>query len=208
MKPEATVFIVDDSVKVCDSMRELFESAGLAVEAYNTSEEFLAVYDPQRAGCLVLDVRLRQGKNGLDLQDELVRRQSTLPVIVLTGHGNVPMSVRALKAGAIDFLQKPAPPKILLARVEAALEGDRLARAEAERYAAVRGHLARLTPRESEVLEMLLKGKTSKDIANALDLSVRTVEGHRRMVFMKMDVTSASELVGVVLEARKGLPGA
>ena len=95
MTGEATVFIVDDSVRVCDSMRALFESAGLSVEAYNTSEEFLAVYDPQRAGCLVLDVRLREGKSGLDLQDELVRRKSTLPVIVLTGHGNVPLSVRA-----------------------------------------------------------------------------------------------------------------
>lgn len=202
MTAEATVFVVDDNVKVCESMSALFASAGLAVETFNSSEDFLAVYDPQRPGCLVLDVRLRGGKNGLDLQDELVRRKASLPVIVLTGHGNVPTSVRALKAGAADFLQKPAPPKLLLERVIAALASDQEARAEAERHSVVRRHLAHLTPREGEVLEMLLKGKTSKDIANALGLSVRTVEGHRRMVFMKMEVASASELVGIVLEAR------
>ena len=206
MTSEATVFVVDDNVSVCQSLRELLESAGLAVETYQSSEEFLAVYDPARAGCLVLDVRLRHGKNGLDLQDELRRRKAMLPIIVLTGHGNVPTSVRALKAGAIDFLQKPAPPKVLLERIRAALEIDGQARATATQREDVIGQLAHLTPREREVMELLLDGKASKEIADALRLSVRTVEGHRRMVFMKMNVSSATQLVRIVMNAREPHP--
>ena len=109
--PKPTVFVVDDNLGVRKSLRALLESAGLAVETYASGEEFLAAYDPERPGCLLLDVRLRQS-SGLDLQDELRRRKAMLPIIVLTGHGNVPTSVRALKAGAVDFLQKPAPPKL------------------------------------------------------------------------------------------------
>jgi two-component system response regulator FixJ len=203
MTSEATVFVVDDNVSVCQSLRALLESAGLAVETFTTSEEFLAIYDPARAGCLVLDVRLRHGKNGLDLQDELRRRKAMLPIIVLSGHGNVPTSVRALKAGAVDFLQKPAPPKLLLERIRAAIETDRQARAATTERAAVIDQLARLTPREREVMELLIAGKTSKEIAAALHVSVRTVEGHRRMVLSKMNVSSATQLVRTVLSARE-----
>jgi FixJ family two-component response regulator len=207
MTSEATVFVVDDNVSVCQSLRALLESAGLAVETFTASEDFLAVYDPARPGCLVLDVRLRHGKSGLDLQDELHRRKAMLPIIVLTGHGNVPTSVRALKAGAVDFLQKPAPPKVLLERIRAALETDRQARAAMMERADAIDRLAHLTPREREVTELLVAGKTSKEIATALRLSVRTVEGHRRMVFMKMDVSSAAQLVSVVLSMRETHPG-
>jgi FixJ family two-component response regulator len=149
----------------------------------------------------VLDVRLRQ-TSGLDLQDDLRRRKSILPIIVLTGHGNVPTSVRALKAGAVDFLQKPAPPKLLLERVRAAIDGDRQARAVTSERALILQRLADLTPREREVMEHLVDGRTSKEIAVAMHLSVRTVEGHRRMVFSKMDVSSAAQLVGAVLRMR------
>jgi two-component system response regulator FixJ len=203
MTSEATVFVVDDNITVCQSLRVLLESAGLAVETFTASEEFLAVYDPARAGCLVLDVRLRHGKNGLDLQDELRRRKAMLPIIVLSGHGNVPTSVRALKAGAVDFLQKPAPPKLLLERIRAAIETDRQARAATTERAAVINQLARLTPREREVMELLIAGKTSKEIAAALNVSARTVEGHRRMVLSKMNVSSATQLVRTVLSARE-----
>jgi two-component system response regulator FixJ len=203
MTSEATVFVVDDNITVCQSLRVLLESAGLAVETFTASEEFLAVYDPARAGCLVLDVRLRHGKNGLDLQDELRRRKAMLPIIVLSGHGNVPTSVRALKAGAVDFLQKPAPPKLLLERIRAAIETDRQARAATTERAAVINQLARLTPREREVMELLIAGKTSKEIAAALNVSARTVEGHRRMVLSKMNVSSATHLVRTVLSARE-----
>jgi len=198
MTADATVFVVDDNQGVRTSLRALLESAGLAVETYASGDEFLAAYDPQRPGCLVLDVRLHHG-SGLDLQDELRRRQATLPIIVLTGHGNVPTSVRALKAGAVDFLQKPAPPKLLLERVRAALDIDRQARAGSTARAAVMERLAHLTPREREVMELLIAGKTSKEIAAVLHVSVRTVEGHRRLVLSKMDVSSAAQLVRTVL---------
>ena len=201
MSTEATVFVVDDNVGVRKSLRALLESAGLAVEAYATGDEFLAAYTASRPGCLVLDVRLREG-SGLDVQDELRRRRAKLPIIVLTGHGNVPTSVRALKAGAFDFLQKPAAPKLLLKRIRAALESDLQARQITSANAAVSLHLAHLTPREREVMELLLAGKTSKEIAAAMNVSVRTVEGHRRVVFSKMNVSSAAQLVRTVMSAR------
>jgi FixJ family two-component response regulator len=202
MTADATVFVIDDNVGVRKSLRALLESAGLAVETYASGEEFLAAYEPERPGCLLLDVRLRHG-SGLDVQDDLRRRKVTLPVIVLTGHGDVPTSVRALKAGAVDFLQKPAPPKLLLERVRAAINSDHQARTLTTERAVVTQRLAHLTPREREVMELLIAGKTSKEIAVAMNLSVRTVEGHRRMVFSKMHVSSAAQLVGTVLSTRK-----
>jgi two-component system response regulator FixJ len=206
MTATPSVFVVDDNLAVRKSLRALLESAGLSVETYASGEEFLATYDADRAGCLVLDIRLRD-RNGLDLQDELRRRKAMLPIIVLTGHGSVATSVRALKAGAVDFLQKPVPPKILLERVRAAVEADQQARAAAVDRSAVAARLAHLTPREREVMELLATGKTSKEMAAALNLSVRTVEGHRRMVFLKMGVSSAAQLVRAVLRAR-GIPSA
>jgi two-component system, LuxR family, response regulator FixJ len=206
MTATPTVFVVDDNLAVRKSLRALLESAGLSVETYGSGEEFLATYDADRAGCLVLDIRLRD-RNGLDLQDELRRRKAMLPIIVLTGHGSVATSVRALKAGAVDFLQKPVPPKILLERVRAAVEADQQARAVAVDRSAVAARLAHLTPREREIMELLATGKTSKEMAAALNLSVRTVEGHRRMVFLKMGVSSAAQLVRAVLRAR-GIPSA
>jgi FixJ family two-component response regulator len=202
MTTEATVFVVDDNVGVRKSLRALLESAGFAVETYASGEEFLAAYDPERPGCLVLDVRLRHS-NGLDLQDDLRLRKAILPIIVLTGHGNVPTSVRALKAGAVDFLQKPAPPKLLLQRIRAALDSDRQARALTTERGVVMERLARITPREREVMDLLIAGKTSKEIAVAMHVSVRTVEGHRRMVLWKMNVSSAAQLVRAVLDARE-----
>ena len=174
----------------------------IGMETYASAEEFLVVYDRERPGCLLLDVRLRQS-NGLDLQDELHRRKATLPIIVLTGHGTVPSSVRALKAGAVEFLQKPAPPNILIERVRAAIEVDRQARARAAVGAAVAERLAHLTRREREVMELLLAGKTSKEVATALGVSVRTVEGHRRVVLSNAQVSSAAQLVRAVLSVRK-----
>jgi len=207
MTTAATVFVVDDNVGVRKSLRALLESAGLAVEAYASGEEFLAAYDPERLGCLVLDVRLRYG-SGLDVQDELRRRKATLPIIVLTGHGDVSSSVRALKAGAVDFLQKPARPKLLLERIRAAIDSDREARTVTAERTVVMERLAHLTPREREVMELLIAGKTSKEIAAAMNVSVRTVEGHRRVVLSKMHVSSAAQLVRTVLSARDAGPRA
>lgn len=207
MTAQATVFVVDDNLGMRKSLRALMESAGLAVETYASGEEFLAAFDPDRSGCLLLDIRL-QRTSGLDLQDELRRRKAMLPIIILTGHGTVPASVRALKAGAMDFLQKPVPPKLLLERVHAGIESDQKARAAAAERSAVTALLSHLTRRETEVMELLITGKTSKEIAAALRASPRTVEGHRRMVFLKMGVSSASQLVRIVLSVRDADPPA
>lgn len=204
MSAGATVFVVDDNAGVRTSLRALMESVGIAIETYASGEEFLQAYDPERPGCLVLDVRLRAGASGLDLQDELRRRNATLPIIVLTGHGNVPTSVRALKAGAVDFLQKPVPPQALLERIRTAIETDRQARDAAMQHGDVRARIAQLTPRERQVMELLVKGQTSKEIGYDLHLSVRTVEAHRRAVLRKMDVTSAAQLVRAVIAVPAG----
>jgi len=201
LKATATVFVVDDNAAVRSSLHELLTSVSLPVETFASGAEFLAAFDPDRPGCLILDVRLKEG-SGLDLHDELRRRGATLPVIVLTGHGNVPTSVRALKAGAFDFLQKPPPPALLLERIHAAIECDRVARAAASERIAARRRLASLTAREREVMSLLVAGATSKEVASDLAISVRTVEGHRRQVLAKLGVTSAAQLVRVVLESR------
>ncbi len=198
----ATVFVVDDNGGVRKSLRALLESAGLAVETYASGEEFLAAYDPEHPGCLVLDVRLRHGFSGLDLQDELRRRKAILPIIVLTGHGDVQTSVRALKAGAFDFLQKPVPPTLLIERIGAAIDFDHQARAVTTDRSAVSERLTHLTHREHEVMELVIAGKRSQEIAAALHVSVRTVEGHRRMVLSKANVSSAAQLIRTVLGAR------
>jgi FixJ family two-component response regulator len=196
------VFVVDDNSGVRKSLRALLESAGFAVETYASGEEFLAGYNPKDPGCLVLDVRLRDG-SGLDLQDELRRRKAVLPIIILTGYGDVQTSVRALKAGAFDFLQKPAPPKLLLERIGAAIAADRRARAATTDRTAVGERLSHLTPREREVMELLVAGKPSKEIAAALHVSVRTVEGCRRTVLLKANVSSAAQLVSTVPSGRE-----
>jgi len=197
----ATVFVVDDDAAVRSSLRELLMSVPLPVETYASSSEFLEALDANRPGCLILDVRLREG-SGLDLQDELQRRGVPMPIIVLTGHGDVPNSVRALKSGAFDFLQKPPRPVVLLERVQAALESDRNARAAASERADAVQRLASLTPRERDVMSLLVAGATSKEVASDLNISVRTVEGHRRRVLAKLNVTSAAQLVRVVMSTR------
>lgn len=196
-----TVFVVDDNPSVRKSLRALVEAAGLAVETYASATEFLAAYDATRAGCLVLDVRLK-GQSGLDLQDELRRRQALLPIIVMTGYADVPTTVRAFKGGAVDFLRKPVPPKTLLAQIRDAIAVDRRARdAEAER-GAVADRIAELTPRERQVMELLATGHSSKAIGATLGLSVRTVEGHRREVLRKMAVDSAVQLARAIAAVR------
>ncbi|MFN2425259.1 MAG: response regulator transcription factor [Candidatus Binatia bacterium] len=196
-----TVYVVDDDASVRNSLRELLASVSLPVETYASSREFLDSFHPERPGCLVLDVRLKEG-SGLDLQDELVKRHVPLPIIVLTGHGDVPSSVRALKAGAFDFLQKPPPPDVLLERIRAAIENDRQRRAAAASREDALHQLESLTPRERDVMSLLVSGSTSKEVASDLGISVRTVEGHRRRVLSKLNVTSAAQLVRVVMNTR------
>jgi len=196
-----TVFVVDDDDAVRRSLAELLTSVELQVETFASSSEFLESWRPERPGCLILDLRLAEG-SGLDLQDELRSRRVHIPIIVLTGHGDVPNSVRALKAGAFDFLQKPPPPAVLLERVRAAIESDGHARAAGCERADGLQRLSSLTPRERDVMSLLVAGETSKEVAFQLGISVRTVEGHRRRVLSKLGVTSAAQLVRIVMVAR------
>ncbi len=192
---QPTLFVVDDNPGVRRSLQALGESAGLAVRTFASAEEFLRAFDPLEPGCLVLDVRLAAGQSGLDLQDELQRRGASLPVIVMTGYATVSSSVRALKTGAFDFLRKPTHPKKLLERIHAAIAAHQRALALEATRDVVHKRLARLTPRERQVTELLLEGKMSKEIARALQLSVRTVEGHRHMILIKMEVPSVARLI-------------
>jgi FixJ family two-component response regulator len=187
---EPTVFVVDDDKGIRRSLAALGQAHGLAVETYASGEAFLAAYDPVRVGCLILDVRLAAGKNGLDLQDELRRRGHQLPIIVMTGHANVLASVRSFRAGALDFLEKPVQPRVLLSRIRDALAIDQ----RRQQRSAVALRLARLTSREREVAGLLVKGKRTKEVAAALGISPRTAEGHRRQVLRKMEVSSTAEL--------------
>jgi len=197
MTAKPTVFVVDDNSGVRSSLQALVEAAGLSAETYASPAEFLAAYDVRHPGCLLLDVRLR-GADGLDLQSELRKRGATLPIIVMTGYADVPTSVRALKGGAIDFLQKPVPPKTMIARVRDALEVDQRARAAAATRDVVTERIAHLTPRERQVMDLMAAGNSSKEIAATLKISVRTVEGHRRVVLNKMCVESAAHLARAV----------
>jgi FixJ family two-component response regulator len=186
---ESTVFVVDDDRGVRRSLTALGRAHGLAVEAYASGEAFLAAYDPARPGCLILDVRLAAGRSGLDLQDELRRRGHDLPIIVMTGYGSVSASVRSFRGGAVDFLEKPVVPRVLLNRIREALAVDQ----RRQERLAVRLRLARLTSREREVAGLLVKGKRSKEVAVVLGISSRTAEGHRRQVLRKMEVGSTAE---------------
>lgn len=200
-KTEPTIFVVDDEADIRDSLRLLMRSVGLKTETFASAQEFLGAYDPGRPGCLILDVRM-PGMSGPELQEKLRKNEINIPIIIITGHGDVPTAVRTMKAGAIDVIEKPFSDQLLLDRVQQALERDatdRKERAERERIAA---RLARLTPREREVMEGIVDGKLNKVIAADLGLSTRTVEIHRSRIMEKMQVRSVSNLVQMVLSVR------
>lgn len=190
---QPTVFVVDDDDAVRDSIAELVESVGQRCEAYASAPEFLRAFRPERPGCLVLDVRMAE-MSGLALQERLNALQATIPVIVLTGHGDVPMAVQALKAGAVDFLQKPYREQTLLDSIHAALSIDAAERRTREDCHDFEQRLGALTPREREVFDQLIAGRTSKEIATSLGISPRTAEAHRRNLLQKFGVNSAKEL--------------
>lgn len=195
----ATVFLIDDDAAVRDALELTLTMAGLDVEAYASAEAFLQQWVPGRAGCLVLDVEM-PGMSGLQLQQALAARDIRLPILFLSGHGDIPMAVRALKAGAVDFLPKPCRGSKLLERVREALALDAVERRESARRASVLQRFERLTPREREVMEAVVSGQSSKEVARDLGLSYRTVEIHRARVMDKMTAGSLPELVaqGVV----------
>ena len=191
---EQTVFIVDDYAAVRDSIQELVESVGLHAQAYDSGQAFLDDFQQQRPGCLVLDVRMAN-MSGLALQEKLNELDAGVPVIIITGHGDVPMAVRALQAGAADFIQKPYRDQLLLDSINNALAVDAAARRSSTGSDDLVKQLETLTKREREILDMLVDGKRSKDIARALGISPRTVEAHRQNTLRKMEVSSVKELI-------------
>ena len=201
--PEPVVFVVDDDPAMRDSLRWLIESTGLHVETFADANMFLARIRPELSGCLVLDVRM-PGMSGLDLQTELQRRDIGLPTIIITGHAEVPMAVRAVKAGAIDFIEKPFSDQLLLDRVRQGIEMDREEREGRARRATALQRMGLLTQREREVLDLVVAGKANKEIAAALGLSPKTVEVHRSHMMEKMQAASVAQLVRLVLFAQSG----
>jgi len=196
------VFIVDDDEAVRNSLRMLARSVGLTATPFSSAQEFLQHYDPVAPGCLVLDVRM-PGMSGIELQQQLNLRGAVIPVIFITGHGDVPMAVEAMQQGAFDFLQKPFRDQDLIDRLQRALEKDRATRAELAQRDRLRERRDSLTPREREVLELLIQGRPNKVMAADLGLSQRTVEIHRARVMEKMGAGSLAQLVRMALELRE-----
>jgi two-component system response regulator FixJ len=200
MSQDAAVHVIDDDEAVRRSLAFLFETAGLAVCCHESAEAFLRLAPALKAGCVLTDLRM-PGLDGLALQRRLGELGLHLPVIVMTGDGEVPVAVQALKAGALDFIEKPFDDATLLAAVRAALDADRRARERQAERDAIAARLAGLTPRERQVLERLVAGQPSKTIAHELGASPRTIEVHRARVMEKTGARSLSELVRLALDA-------
>lgn len=200
MTTDANVFVVDDDADVRDSLCALLESAGLRVEAFASPKKFLASAAPTRSGCLIADISMPE-MDGLELQRELNNRGAKLAVIIITGHGDVPLAVRAMKAGALDFIEKPFDDEVLLASVRRALTFGERTRGDTALANAAKERIAALTPRERQVLELLVAGKQNKVIAHELEISPRTIEIHRAHLMDKMQARSLSELVRLAIAA-------
>jgi two-component system, LuxR family, response regulator FixJ len=191
---QPTVFIVDDDPAIRFAMQALMDSVNLPHEIFGSADEYLEKITEQRPGCLVLDIRM-PGLGGLELQQELIERDNTLPIIFITGHGDVPMAVEAMQKGAVDFIQKPFRDQDLLDRITEALRTDNERREEQQEHAEVAERVDRLTNREREVFGLVVTGKPNKVIAYELGVSQRTVEIHRARVMEKMQARSLADLV-------------
>jgi len=202
MTRQATVHVVDDDDAVRSSLRLLLKSVGLPTVAHASAQEFLAAWDGDQPGCLVLDVRM-PGMSGIELQAELNQRGAIIPVIFISGHGDIPMAVEAIQHGAFDFLQKPFRDQDLIDRVQRALASDAEHRQLLQQRETLKQRFESLTPREQEVLELVTQGKANKVMAGDLGVSQRTVEIHRARVMEKMGAQSLAQLVRMVLELDK-----
>ena len=198
MTPNPTLYIVDDDQAVRDGLKALLGARGFALETFDSAESFLAAMDRNVTGCAILDIRM-PGMNGLELQRELKRRAIALPVIIITGHGDVALAVTALKAGAIDFLEKPFDSDALLASIEDALRRGAATLTAAFDREAVAARVAQLTAREREVMDLVVAGHPNKVVANRLGIAVRTVEIHRAKVMDKVQARNLSELVRIAI---------
>lgn len=199
LSPAGTVYVVDDEAGMRAALRRVFTAAQLPVQEFSSAMEFLALDEPRRPAVLVLDVRMPE-MGGMELHARLIERRSDLPVIFLTGASTVPMAVAAMRKGAVDFLEKPFDNDVLVARVRLALEADTMAGTKRVRHADYATRLASLTPRERQVLEHMLAGRTSREIAAALGGSHRTMEIHRGRVMTKLGAATTADLVRMTLQ--------
>jgi two-component system response regulator FixJ len=196
-KPDSLVYLVDDEFSVRDSLALMIESTGQAVRSFESAQAFLNNYDPEQPGCLLLDVRM-PSMSGLELQGELLRREISIPIIFISGHAGIPDSAKAFRAGAVDFLEKPFDNEILLERIEEAIKKDVTSREQFIEHREIQKRLDHLTLREQEVLSLIVKGRSNKEIARILNISNRTVEAHRASIMEKMQVKSLAELLVMV----------
>jgi len=196
-----TIFVVDDDEAVRDSLRMLLSAAGYPAELYASARGFLERNGDASKGCLLADIRMPD-MDGLELQEELLKRRTGLPVIIMTGHGDVPLAVRAMKAGAVDFLEKPFSRAQLLASIEKALRRSDVVSASSAEVETAQKRIAELTDRERDVFDLLVVGHQSKAIANKLSISPRTVQVHRGRVMHKLNVTSLQDLVRLAMAAK------
>lgn len=202
MNRNTSVYVVDDDDAVRNSLRLLLKSVGIPAVAFGSARDFLAAYDPDVPGCLVLDVRM-PGMSGLELQEELNRLGAIIPVIFITGHGDIPMAVEAMQHGAFDFLQKPFRDQDLIDRVQRALVADSMNRKALDEGHQIAERYESLTPREREVLALVTQGKANKVMAGDLGVSQRTVEIHRARVMEKMGANSLAQLVRMMMNLER-----
>jgi two-component system response regulator FixJ len=193
-KSGTLVYLVDDEFSVRDSLALLIESTGQSVRSFESAEAFLNNYDPEQPGCLLLDVRM-PSMSGLELQGELLKREIFIPIIFISGHAGIPDSAKAFRAGAVDFLEKPFDNEILLERIDEAIKKDIASREQFIEHREIQNRLDHLTLREQEVLSLIVRGHSNKEIAKILDISNRTVEAHRASIMEKMQVKSLAELM-------------
>ena len=195
---KGTVYVVDDDEAVRDSLQWLLEGKDYRVRCFDSAENFLARYDPREIACLIVDIRMG-GMSGLELQDRLIEHKSPLPIVFITGHGDVPMAVNTMKKGALDFIQKPFNEAELLPLVERMLDHAREALAESQHAANRDALLSKLTGREAQVLERIVAGRLNKQIADDLGISIKTVEAHRANIMEKMGANTVADLLKIAL---------
>lgn len=195
---KGTIYVVDDDEAVRDSLQWLLEGKDYRVRCFDSAESFLSRYDPREVACLLVDIRM-DGMSGLELQDKLIERKSPLPVVFITGHGDVPMAVDTMKKGALDFIQKPFKEDELVLLVERMLDVARGAFADYQQAASRDALLSKLTGRESQVLERIVAGRLNKQIADDLNISIKTVEAHRANIMEKLGANTVADLLKIAL---------
>ena len=197
---KGTIYVVDDDEGVRDSLQWLLEGKDYRVRCFDSAETFLSRYDAREVACLIVDIRMG-GMSGLELQDKLIERKSPLPIVFITGHGDVPMAVNTMKKGAMDFIQKPFEEPALVSLVERMLEQAREAFSDQQHSASRDALLQRLTTREAQVLERIVAGRLNKQIADDLGISIKTVEAHRANIMEKLNANTVADLLKIALGA-------